>query len=1196
MEIRDYTTNCKQLFYFEQSQILSDILPKNLLDRNIKVIRNGKFFATDACPAHLDVLFITSPLLGGQRSHPTNKRDGKVRFGYVNIDSIMIKHPVINPLMNDNDLDILFIAETKADKFQSIPFPVVFHTDTVGQNKNYGMAVALNERYNTRDLNIVSKSPYHIQVQFEKFNIMAVYIPSAVPDKHSFFIDNLLKHVNQNTILIGDFNMNLNAPRTTAEQLMLEDLLSLGLIYQDLEDTTYTFAREMNGVTQKSFIDHVICPLNDSVHIESAFTFPIACTYHLVLACQLNFCSIPLLPKNAKLKSYKLRKEEKHDEFQQYLKASISRIKGEFLLKSDVPFSHSNSIRQERHIGLLDALYKMLLDSIVESAEKAVSKTKPVPSQTNVEVDALGREMILFYNSDTKTRQKHMKKSFLASFKKSINALDSGQFLKSLKYRKRRKFTPKCMLDHTQLDSYINQWYTKWNSPEYSELSSAYPNLVTNSHCFAMEDLESAIAALPKGKTPGCDNLDGEILQHVDETCLDLILIFINLCLSLGHLPKQLRSSDIVPVYKKLSGLLISHYRPIALSSHFRKLIEIMLKNKIDDIFNTSNNHYGYKRDTSICDALYDIQKRIAKLKKKKQFYQLVKLDVSGAFDEISRPAILNMIYAATCPEIFKRLLWKIAGDHFFRIRLGQFTSKSIGSNRGVIQGGITSSHVFVKTLDLAFVDWDSLQGELFFFADDIFMITTCRNAQPLVDDISRRLASIGLTLAHDKTQFLTADQPQNVFHKYLGYWINHSGCNVKKQVEKNIENARFKLRQLGRLGIFRNALDDTKLLKAFGSFIFPILEFGLLIWTPTKALAHPINMFIRSSIRSLTGVARSCAIPDLQIMFCFNDFYKRWSNRHIAWHNHRCFKEQDKDTLFLEKVKMTFKPHKKMGELKSTFPGLTKFIKRQLPNCPISCPNCNQIHDHPNSVINCCFASVRHDQCMLLPETKPSTHMLDLHAFLIAHKKKLLEEVCPDELLIYTDGGYSKDYSSAAYAILNEDGIKLKAFNITDLNIQSSTRAEIIAIVLALQDPIVQRCRKPIVRIVTDCQPAIPNIRAYGNQINYRNIHSIDILTQLDLTVGDFSVEFNWVKGHDGNIGNELVDLLCNLHPAHNTEHGLILRENKYTAALSNNDTTTFPLFNSLLAALAATEAVKIGIKAIMLRILQEYFTNYAP
>ena len=1197
LEIRDYTTGTKQFYYFTKNQRLSEILPVHFFNGNVKVTRNGKPLAGDAIPVNLDVLFITGSLLGGQKLPSKNPRDGKVRFGYVNIDSITLKHPVINPLMTDNDLDILFIAETKVDKFQSIPFPVVFHSDSVGLHKNYGMAVALNERYTHRDLNIVSESPYHIKVQFEAFNIVAIYIPSAVPDKHTFFIENLLKHCNENTILIGDFNMNLSAPRTTPEQLMLEDLLSLGLIYQDLEDTTYTFARVMNGTVQKSFIDHIICPLNDSVHIESAFTFPIACTYHLVLACQLNFCSVPLLPKNSKLKSYKLRKKETHDEFQQYLKANISRIRGEFMLKADVPFSHSNEVHQERHIKILEDLYTMLLGSIIDSAEKSVHRTKPVPYQTNVDVDALGREMILFYTPSVKGKQKYMKKKFLAAFQKSINALDSGQFLKSLKYRKRRKFTPKNMLDHNQLDTYMNQWFPKWNSPEYNNLSSAYPNLVSNSHCFSIDDLKSAIDRLPKGKTPGCDDLDGEILQHVDETCLELMLIFINLCLSLGHLPRQLRSSDIVPIYKKLSGLLIGHYRPIALSSHFRKLIEIMLKDKIEHIFSTSTNHYGYKKDTSICDALYDIQKKIAKLKKKKRFYQLVKLDVSGAFDELSRLAILDMILDADCPEIYKRILWKLAAEQLFRIRMGQFTSKTIGSNRGVIQGGITSPHIFIKTLDLAFSDWDSLRGDLFFFADDIFLITTFRHAQPLVDDISRRLASIGLTLAHDKTQFITADQPQAVFHKYLGYWINHSGCNVSKQVEKNIESARFKLRQLGRLGIFKNALDNVKLLKAFGSFIFPILEFGLLIWTPTIALAKPINVFIRSSIRSLTGTGRSCSISDLEIMFCYNNFYTRWANRHIAWHKYRCFKENDTDTLFQEKVKMTFKPHDKTSDLRAAYPGLQKFIQRQLPNRPITCPNCQQTHNYPNAVISCCFASVRHDQSMSLPETKTATTMLDLDSFMIANEAQLLDQNRENELLIYTDGGYSADYSSAAYAIIDANGITYKAFNISDLNIQSSTRAEIVAIVLALKDPSVQACRKPIVRIFTDSQPAIPNISGYGNHSNFRNIHSIDILTQLNLEVGDFEVKLHWIKGHSGNIGNELADLLCNLHSIHSTDHGLVLRENKYTKAVSHSrDPSTFPLFNTLLAALTAREELKTGIQWTMRRILNEYFSNHAP
>ena len=60
------------------------------------------------------------------------------------------------------------------------------------------------------------------------------------------------------------------------------------------------------------------------------------------------------------------------------------------------------------------------------------------------------------------------------------------------------------------------------------------------------------------------------------------------------------------------------------------------------------------------------------------------------------------------------------------------------------------------------------------------------------------------------------------------------------------------KINELRKYGLFRNGLPlnaasaaltanllPIKLLKSFGTFVFPILEFGLHIWSPTRKLAN---------------------------------------------------------------------------------------------------------------------------------------------------------------------------------------------------------------------------------------------------------------------------------------------------------------------------------------------------------------------
>ena len=201
------------------------------------------------------------------------------------------------------------------------------------------------------------------------------------------------------------------------------------------------------------------------------------------------------------------------------------------------------------------------------------------------------------------------------------------------------------MLNYHKRNNYIEKLFPKWNDCRYNNLCAKYPHIVHNTFSFTIDHLNKALSKLPYNETPGGDNIDGELLTRSTVRCKEMMLQIINVSLHTGVLPYALKFSDIIPVYKKLTGKDISHYRPIALSSHFRKLIEIMLENKLGDTFQTSSNQYGYQKNTSISDVLYDIQNSINKLIKGKKKYKIVKIDVSGAFDNLSRPKVRAMYH-----------------------------------------------------------------------------------------------------------------------------------------------------------------------------------------------------------------------------------------------------------------------------------------------------------------------------------------------------------------------------------------------------------------------------------------------------------------------------------------------------------------------------------------------------------------------
>ena len=125
----------------------------------------------------------------------------------------------------------------------------------------------------------------------------------------------------------------------------------------------------------------------------------------------------------------------------------------------------------------------------------------------------------------------------------------------------------------------------------------------------------------------------------------------------------------------------------------------------------------------------------------------------------------------------------------------------------------------------------------------------------------------------------------------------------------------------------------------------------------------------------------------------------------------------------------------------------------------------------------------------------------------------------------IYTDGAYSRmhDEGAFAYVILNEHDceIERRAYKITK---ETNNRAELKAIIAGIH-------RLPSdaseVCVNSDSQYALKTLSGEWGHTN-----NDDLFLAWEKVLGarkDLAIKYKWVKGHDGNVFNELCDQLCN-------------------------------------------------------------------
>ena len=95
-------------------------------------------------------------------------------------------------------------------------------------------------------------------------------------------------------------------------------------------------------------------------------------------------------------------------------------------------------------------------------------------------------------------------------------------------------------------------------------------------------EVRNVIVTLKNGKSPGPDNIPSELLKYGGER---IIKIFTTICQQIWKTkkwPDQWTKSLIIPIPKKTDSRTCSNYRTLSLLSHSRKILLIIILNRLN--------------------------------------------------------------------------------------------------------------------------------------------------------------------------------------------------------------------------------------------------------------------------------------------------------------------------------------------------------------------------------------------------------------------------------------------------------------------------------------------------------------------------------------------------------------------------------------------------------------------------------------
>ena len=105
-------------------------------------------------------------------------------------------------------------------------------------------------------------------------------------------------------------------------------------------------------------------------------------------------------------------------------------------------------------------------------------------------------------------------------------------------------------------------------------------------------EVSNLIFSLNQNKSDGPNSIPIKILKLLNKDISDQLAILFNQSFSFGVFPSILKASKFVPIYKNVSKVGCSNYRPITLLSNIDKILERLMYNRLSNFLEKKKSYF----------------------------------------------------------------------------------------------------------------------------------------------------------------------------------------------------------------------------------------------------------------------------------------------------------------------------------------------------------------------------------------------------------------------------------------------------------------------------------------------------------------------------------------------------------------------------------------------------------------------------
>ena len=432
------------------------------------------------------------------------------------------------------------------------------------------------------------------------------------------------------------------------------------------------------------------------------------------------------------------------------------------------------------------------------------------------------------------------------------------------------------------------------------------------------EEVTKATSALLNGKAPGADAIPAEIYKNGGPTLTLKLTELFNMMLQEGILPQELKDASLVHIYKRKGNRrCCDNHRGISLLSIAGKILARVLLNRLLTHLETGllpESQCGFRTGRGTVDMIFAARQLQEKCKEQHQDLYTTFVDLTKAFDTVSRAGLWKIMAKYGCPDKFITIVRAFHDGMQVGVMDDGGASEPFEVSNGVKQGCVLAptlfSIMFSAMLTEAFRDSDPgipihyrTDGNLFklsrlkakskvkkalvhdmLFADDC-ALNACseHEMQHSMDHFSSACDAFGLTISIKKTEVMYQPAPHQAYSEptitvkgeklkavdtftYLGSTLSRS-VRINAEVDGRIAKACTAYGRLKKKVWERQGLSTKTKLKVYKAIVLPSLLYSCETWTVYSSHAKKLNRFHMNCLRKILQIRWQDKVPDTEVL-----------------------------------------------------------------------------------------------------------------------------------------------------------------------------------------------------------------------------------------------------------------------------------------------------------------------------------------